>query len=181
MQQPSKQINLRCNCNRLDGTILVALSDDSSTVPLEESVENAKGRVPCNLEELVAVLCRLLLLSLCFGSSSLQSPDIPRVGDDFRQFGEVEHDIGNRALSRSPSARNPAQNVTEGDETGEFLAICRQNGQLVEALVAHKLDCGLAGVVGSYCGYGLESEGANSAVGEDVFLVVAGWGLGGNG
>jgi hypothetical protein len=65
--------------------------------------------------------------------------------------------------------RHSAENITQGDQTDELAAGGSEDGELIEALLAHDLDSSLAGEVGGNCGDGLQTQGANLRASQGVF------------
>lgn len=86
VQHPGEQIDLSNNSQGLHGATGVLFSHDSSTVPLEEAVENAERGVHGDLDESTAA--RQLGTHL---------GEITGISDDLGDLGEVEHDFGDGA------------------------------------------------------------------------------------
>lgn len=130
-QQPGKEVDLRCDRDRLNGALTVSLANNSGAVPFEESVQHFEGCVQCDFKEPASLVLRFGLLVGSGGAN------ISGIGDNLGQFREIEHNFRNGALACCPSSRDPAENVTQGDETNEPLAVGSENGKLVKSLLTH--------------------------------------------
>lgn len=153
VQQPRKKIHLGDNRQRLKRTTLALLSDDRSRVPLEETVQHVQRCVHGDFHELAALL---------------QACRFTGVRHDLGDLGEVEHDVGNGALGRGAAVCQSAEDVTQSHQADELTARGGEDGELVEALLAHDFDGGFTGEVGCHGGDGFQAEGADLGVGEGV-------------
>lgn len=156
VQHPSEQINLGHDSQRLQRTALVLLGDHGGTVPLEEAVQHAERSLQGDLHELAA------------GASTSGPAESAGVGDNLRDLGEVEHDLGDGGLAGGTAVSQATENVTQGDQTDEAATRGGKDGQLVEALVTHDLDGGFAGEGGGHGGDGLQTESADLGASQGV-------------
>ena len=161
MQQPGQQIDLGRDGHGLDHALIVFLRDNSSAVPLEESVKRAKRRLSRDFDKLATLLSLGSLVILVGARSELLDAEfgqITGVGNDLGELGEVEHHVRNGRLASGAAVGDVAEDVSEGDEADETLARGCEDRELVEALVSHHFDGSVAWSVGEDRGDGLESQ-----------------------
>lgn len=156
VQHPSEQIDLGHDSHRLQCTALVLLSDDGSTVPLEEAVQHVERGLHRDLHELAT------------DTSAVGPAQGAGIGDDLWDLGEVEHDLRDGGLAGGAAVSQAAENVTQGDQADETATGWGEDGQLVEALVTHDLNSGFAGEGGGHGGDGLQTESADLGAGKGV-------------
>lgn len=156
VQHPSEQIDLCHNGQRLQRTALVLLGDHSGTVPLEEAVQHAEGSIQGDLHELAT------------GTNTSRPAESAGVGDNLRDLGEVEHDLGDGGLAGGAAVSQATENVTQGDQTDKAATRGSKDGQLVEALVTHDLNGGFASEGRGHGSNGLQTESADLGASEGV-------------
>ena len=126
MEHPGKQINLGSNSHRSHDALLVFLGDDSSTVPLKEPVQRAQRGIHRNLHEF-PVLDARCCVSVAGGLGTGQS-HVSGVRNDLGDLVEVEHGVGDGALSRYTSVGYPTKDIAQGDEASKSLSGRREHG-----------------------------------------------------
>jgi hypothetical protein len=162
VHHPGKEIDLGDDSQRLHGTALILLSNDSGTVPLEETVQHAERGIHGDLNEATAAGLGL--------DDIFALAKITGVGDNLGDLGEVEHNIGNRALAGGPTVSQSAEHVAQSDETNQLAAGGGENRELVKASVAHYLNGGLTGRVGCDGSNRLQAQSADLGIGQRVGL-----------
>lgn len=126
MEHPSKQINLGGNSHRSHDALLVLLSDNSGTVPLKEPVQGAQRGIHRDLDEF-PILDFGCCVSVAVGLGTGQS-HVSGVRNNLGNLVEVEHGIGDGALSGYASVGDSTEDITQGDEAGESLSGRREHG-----------------------------------------------------
>jgi hypothetical protein len=162
VQHPGKEIDLGDDSQRLHSTALILLSNDSGTVPLEKAVQHAERGVHSDLNEATAAGLRL--------EGILTLAEITGVGDHLGDLGEVEHNLGDGALTRCPAVSQSAKHVTQSDETHQLAAGGGEDGELIKSSVAHDLNGGLAGRAGCDGSNRLQAQSADLGIGQRVGL-----------
>lgn len=162
---PGQQINFGDDSRSL-GLAVRVLGDNGGRVPLKELVQVAQLGVAGNFDKL-ATAAGLGALAV-----HLQTA---KVLDDLIQLAEIEHDILDLGLWGGAARRNVREQVAQGDEANEALLSGSRvggDGELIEALLAHRLDGFAARRGGGDGGDGLEAEGGNGCAVEGVVFVV---------
>ena len=119
LYEPREQINLRHHCNRSQILVFVPIRNDGGTVPLEEPHQCLQGRIQSYLDEFAALGSSMALcLAICHGRFTLilrrrKVSNVFGVGDDFRDFGEVEHKIANGGVGARPTLAHPAEYISQ--------------------------------------------------------------------